>query len=168
MDQELLPKPPRLPRGKAFEKSRSGNSAGRRVGSRNKATLAAMALLAGEAEGVSRQAVEAALAGDPMALRLCVERILPRCRERPVKFALPPIESAADIAAAMKAVTSALAGGDITPGEAGRIAGVVDTFARAIETSDFDRRLQGLENKLNAPTTAGNAATGSGWHYNRW
>ncbi len=53
------------------------------------------------------------------------------CRERAVKFALPPIETAVDIAAAMKAVTAALADGEITPGEAGRIAGV-DTFVRAI------------------------------------
>jgi hypothetical protein len=29
----------------------------------------------------------------------------------------------------------------ITPGEAGTIAAVVDTFVRAIETSDFERRL---------------------------
>jgi len=56
-----------------------------------------MALLAGEAKGLTRKAVEAALAGDPMALRLCIERILPRCRERSVKFALPPIESAGDV-----------------------------------------------------------------------
>jgi hypothetical protein len=167
MADELSQIPTRLPRGRAFEKGRSGNSAGRRPGSRNKATLATMALLAGEAEGLTRKAVEAALAGDPMALRLCVERILPRCRERPVNFTLPPIESAADIAAAMKAVTSALADGGITPGEAGRIAGVVDTFVRAIETSDFDRRLQELEERLKAPTAAGNAATGSGWYYNR-
>jgi hypothetical protein len=76
---------------------------------------------------------------------LCIERILPPCRERAVKFALPPIESAADIAAAMKAVTSALAGGVITPGEAARIAAVVDTFVRAIETSDFERRLKIVE-----------------------
>ena len=62
-------------------------------------------------------------------MRLCLERILPPCRERTVKFALPPIESAADIAAAMKAVTSALAGGAITPGEAERIAAVVDTLS---------------------------------------
>ena len=48
------------------------------------------------------------------AMRLCIERILPPCRERAVKFALPPIESAADIAPAMKAVTSALAAGVIT------------------------------------------------------
>jgi hypothetical protein len=168
MDDELLEKPPVLPRGRAFEKGRSGNPAGRRPGSRNKATLAAAALLAGEAEGLTRKAVEAAFAGDPMALRLCVERLLPVCRERPVKFALPPIESAADIAAAMKAVTSALADGEITPGEAGRIADIVDTFVRAIETSGFERRLQELEDKLKAPTAAGTTATGSGWNYNRW
>src|SRR6202035_2010289 len=64
--------------------------------------------------------------------------------------ALPPIESAADIAAAMKAVTSALAGGAITPGEAERIAAVVDTFVRAIDDGDFDRRLQELEDASKA------------------
>ena len=167
MGDQLLEKPSGLPRGRAFGKGRSGNPAGRRVGSRNRATLAAAALLAGEAEGLTRKAVEAAFAGDPMALRLCIERILPRCGERPVKFALPPIESAADIAAAMKAVTSALADGEITPGEAGRIAGVVDTFIRAIETSGFEQRLQELEEKLKAPAAAGSAANGSAWHDNR-
>ena len=168
MDDGILREPARLPRGRGFEKGWSGNPAGRRPGSRNKATLAAMALLAGEAEGLTRRAVDAAFAGDPMALRLCVERILPRCRERPVKFALPPIESAADIATAMKAVTSALADGEITPGEAGRIAGVVDTFVRAIDASDFEQRLQELEDKLKAPAAGGTPATGSAWHYNRW
>jgi hypothetical protein len=62
----------------------------------------------------------------------------------------PPIESAADIAAAMKAVTSALAGGAITPGEAERIAAMVDTFVRAIDAGDFDRRLQELEDASKA------------------
>ena len=84
---------------------------------------------------MTRKAVELALEGDPPALRLCIERILPPCRERPVNFALPPIENAADISAAMNAVTSALARGIITPGEAERIANVVDTFARAIATT---------------------------------
>ena len=78
-------------------------------------------------------------------MRLCIERVLPQCRERAVKFALPPIESAADIAGAMKAVTSALADGMITPGEAATMPAVVDTFVRAIETSDFERRLQLVE-----------------------
>jgi|SRR4051794_28827723 hypothetical protein len=81
-------------------------------------------------------------------MRLCIERILPLCRERAVKLALPPIESAADIAPAMKAVTSALAAAVITPGEAGTIAAVVDPLFRAIETSDFDRRLKIMEAEL--------------------
>jgi hypothetical protein len=59
----------------------------------------------------------------------------------------------------MKAVTSALADGAITPGEAAAIAAVVDTFVRAIETSDFDRRLQLMEDdfasRARAETSAG-------------
>jgi Family of unknown function (DUF5681) len=134
MDDKLrdLPGPVR---GRPFEKGRSGNPAGRRRGSRNRATLAAMVLLEGEAEALTRKAVELALDGEPVALRLCIERILPPCRERPVRFALPPIESAADVSAAMNAVTSALARGTLTPGEAERIAIVVETFARAIDTT---------------------------------
>ena len=68
-------------------------------------------------------------------MRLCIERLLPPCRERAVKFTLPPIESVSDVSAAMRAVTDALAKGNITPGEAATIAGVVETFARAIETT---------------------------------
>jgi hypothetical protein len=72
---------------------RWGSPRRRRPGSRNKATLAAAALLAGESEALTRKAVELALAGDPTAMRLCIERLLPPCRERTVKFTLPPIES---------------------------------------------------------------------------
>src|ERR1700730_11252027 len=174
MSNGLTPKPPGRVRGRPFEKGQSGNPAGRRVGCRNKttiaaATLAAATLLAGEAEALTRKAVELALGGDPTALRLCIERILPQCRERTVKFILPPIESAADIAPAMKAVTSALAGGMITPGEAATIAAVVDTFVRAIETSDFERRLQLVEaDRSDHPGEAAgmNGASPNGYYYN--
>ena len=145
MSADISSKLPVRVRGRPFEKGRSGNPAGRRPGSRNKATLAAAALLAGEAEALTRKAVEMALDGDPIAMRLCMERVLPPCRERAVEFSLPAIEgtrggeakepSAHDVAQAMDAVTSALAQGEITPGEAETIAGVVDTFVRAIETT---------------------------------
>src|SRR5438105_1440449 len=125
-DQEMLmtdgitPMPPKKVRGRPFEKGRSGNPLGRRGGCRSKTTIAAASLLAGEAEALTRKAVELGLEGEPTAMRLCLEHILPPCRDRMVKFALPPIESAPtgqtrglkahDIAPAMKAVTSALAG----------------------------------------------------------
>ncbi len=145
MDQIELAKPRRKARGRPFVKGQSGNPAGRPAGARNRRTLAAAMLLDGEAESLTRKAVELALAGDPTAMRLCLERVLPPCRQRAVKFALPPIESAADIAAAMKAVAAALADGVITPGEGEAIARIVDTFVRAIETSDFERRLSAIE-----------------------
>ncbi|HXO91390.1 MAG TPA: hypothetical protein VN849_11440 [Stellaceae bacterium] len=44
----------------------------------------------------------------------------------------------------------------ITPGEAATIAAVVDTFVRAIETSDFERRLQLVE--ADRPDHSGAAA----------
>src|SRR6516165_11069046 len=93
------PPPPGSVRGRPFVKGRSGNPRGRPVGARNKKTLAAAVLLEGESEALTRKAVELALAGDPAALRLCIERILPPCRERPVKFTLLPIESSEDISA---------------------------------------------------------------------
>jgi hypothetical protein len=166
MADGVSPKAAGRARGRPFEKGRSGNPAGRRIDSRNKATLAAAALLEGESEALTRRAVELALVGDPTAMRLCLERILAPCRERTVKFELPPIESAGDIAAAMKAVTSALAGGAITPGEAGTIAAVVDTFVRAIETSDFDRRLQELEGRSKPNATAGMVGARWGGRFN--
>jgi hypothetical protein len=132
-------------RGRPFLKGQSGNPAGRPAGARNRKSLAAAALLDGEAEALTRKAVEMALAGDPTALRLCLERILPPCRERTVKLALPAIESPADIAPAMRAVAAALAEGAISPGESEAIARMVDTFMRAIDTSDFERRLAELE-----------------------
>ena len=67
----------------------------------------------------------------------------------------------------MKAVASALASGAITPGEAERIAAVVDTFVRAIDASDFDRRLQELEDASKAREEAVIAGSGSSWLYNR-
>ncbi len=161
MGERELPKRRRVARGRPFAKGQSGNPDGRPAGTPNKKTLAAAMLLDGEAEALTRKAVELALAGDPTAMRLCLERILPPCRERAVEFALPSIESAADIAPAMRAVTAALAEGVITPGEGEAVARIVDTFVRAIETSDFERRLKAIED--NDAAARDGAASGLAW-----
>ena len=84
-------------RGRPFEKGRSGNPTGRPRGSTNRATKSAAVMLDGEAEALTRKAVELALAGDTVALRLCLERLLPPRRSRRVAFDLPTIQTAADL-----------------------------------------------------------------------
>lgn len=78
-------------RGRPFEPGQSGNPAGRPLGSRNKATMAVENLLDAEAEAITRKAIELAKDGDMTAVRLCLERILPPRRDRPVIFELPGI-----------------------------------------------------------------------------
>src|SRR6516225_1902789 len=91
-------------RGRPFTKGQSGNPAGKPRGARHRATLAAEALLDGEAEALTRKAIELALAGDPIAMRLRLDRILPPRRECPTTFALPDLGSVADAGAARAAV----------------------------------------------------------------
>jgi hypothetical protein len=134
----------RDPHGR-FVKGHSGNSAGRPPGLRNRATLAAEAMLDGEAEALTRKALDLALDGDPTALRLCLDRIIAPRRERAVAFAMPPIAGAADLTQAMAALAGAAAAGTITPGEAAQLSQVVETYIRAVETTDIERRLRVME-----------------------
>ena len=91
-------------RGRPFEPGVSGNPNGRPRGSRNKTTLALESLLDGQATALTQKAIDLALAGDMAALRLCLDRILPPRKDRPVTFTLPPISSARDAAQTVSAV----------------------------------------------------------------
>jgi Family of unknown function (DUF5681) len=57
-----------------FQEGQSGNPNGRPKGSLNATTLAAQALLEGEAEALTRKAIDLAKGGDITALRLCIDR----------------------------------------------------------------------------------------------
>lgn len=118
---------------------------GKPKGTRHKATRAALALLDGEAEALTRQAVTMALEGDTTALRLCLERITPPRKDAPVTFALPPMQSAADAAKAAGAVLEAVAEGDLTPTEGAHIMALVETYRRTLETSELEARVVALE-----------------------
>ena len=121
-----------------------GNS-GKPKGTRHKATQAALALLDGEAEALTRQAVTLALGGDTTALRLCLERIAPPRRDAPVNFDLPPMETARDAAKAAGAVLGAVAEGELTPGEGASLMALVEGFRRTLETTELEARVAALE-----------------------
>ena len=120
-----------------FRKGQSGNPAGRPRGARNTATLAAEALLAGEAAALTRKAIELALAGDVVALRICLDRIYPARKDRPVAFPLPPITSARDAADIAAAVAEAVAAGHLTPSEAADIGKVIEIYVKAYQTAEL-------------------------------
>src|SRR5438552_18283375 len=106
-------------RGRPFAKGRCGNPGGRPRGSINRSTRAAQLLLDGEATALSRKAVELALAGDPTALRLCLDRTVAPRRAANGRSSLLCRRSgvAADILGAIKVVSGAVGRGAITPGE---------------------------------------------------
>lgn len=128
-----------------FPKGQSGNPAGRAPGSRNRLTIAAEALLEGEAQALTRKAIELALEGDTTALKLCLERIVPQRRSRSVTFATPRIDRVEDLAQAIGTIFHEVAGGKLRLDEGAALVGMLESKRRAMETVDLEKRLRSLE-----------------------
>lgn len=143
------------PRGRPFERGRSGNPNGRPRGSRNRATLAAARLLEGESEALTRKAIEAALGGDRLALRLCLQRILPPCRQLPIDLPMPPVDDAASAIEATAVLVGAVADGQVTLDEAGRFMALLAAQRKIIESAELEQRLVALEESSEARQRSG-------------
>jgi hypothetical protein len=79
------------------------------------------------------------------ALRLCLERICPPRKDRPVLFDLPAMTNSKDAASAMAGIIMAVADGDMTPDEAGSVTCIIEQYRRTLETTELEGRLQALE-----------------------
>jgi hypothetical protein len=134
-----------------FQKGQSGNPSGRPPGARNKATLIAEALLHGEAAELTRAAIARAKAGDPAALRMCLDRLAPPSRHRTIEFQLPPLTNAQDAVGALAAIATAVASGELTPSEAGDLSKLIDGFSRLREGTIIERQLAMLERATGKP-----------------
>jgi hypothetical protein len=131
-------------RGRPFE---PGNKLGRGrpAGSRNKSTMALQSMLEERGEAILAKAVLMAIQGDPTALRLCLERLLPPRRNSPVRFKLPPINSAADVARALSKVVQGVANGKLAPADGEKITALLESVQRIIESVDLAKRVGALE-----------------------
>lgn len=131
----------------AWKKGQSGNPAGKKQGSRNKATQMVLTMMEGGAEQITQTIIDAAKAGDLSAARLVLERLAPPMRERPVTLDLPATDTATGISTAQAAILQAAADGELLPGEAATLAGILESRRKAFETQELESRITALEEK---------------------
>jgi hypothetical protein len=109
-------------RGRPFAK---GN-AGRKRGSRNKASLISAALLEGEQPELLRIAIEIAKGGNVPMLKFFLARWLPR--ERVITLDLPNVVSGSDALNALQHILRAVSAGTISPAEGAALTALLTPF----------------------------------------
>ncbi len=112
-----------------FIPGQSGNPAGKRPGTRNRATVLREALRDGEEAATARIVIDKALSGNQVAARFVVDRLMPRPRGRTIELDLP---ADADMLAGYDATVQAMVSGEITPDEALTMTRVLDGRRRAL------------------------------------
>jgi hypothetical protein len=119
-----------------FVPGMSGNPAGKKLGTRNRATVLREAFAEGEDIATARVVIDKALAGNLVAARFIVDRLTPRPRARAIALDLPDD----DMVAAFDRTIAAMASGEITPDEAVMVSRVLDGKMKALKAMRRERQ----------------------------
>lgn len=136
----------------SWKPGQSGNPKGKPKGVRNRATMIALASMEGELDAIVKSVIEAAKAGDMVAARLVVDKLIPAAKDRPISINLPQITDVATCNQAQAQITASVASGDLLLSEGEALAGLVEHRRRAIETTEIMKRLEALEGKRHGNT----------------
>ena len=138
-----------------FRKGARANPHGAPRGSRHWASRMAEALIDGEGEEIVRVTIQKALAGEDAALKICMDRLLPPRKDRPVRFDLPTIADAVGLLAAHADMLRATADGEITPSEAREISGLIEGQRNLFELVTLAKKIAAIERMLAGKTDDG-------------
>jgi hypothetical protein len=131
-----------------YKKGCSGNPNGKPKGARNKSTLAVEALLEGSLDKICKKVEEEALNGNMQAAKMILERFLPPRKDRAIEIDLPSINTFDDVLNAIGFIVNAVGQGRLTPSEGELLARTVESYAKALETCEFESRLKTVEENL--------------------
>ncbi|NMQ27883.1 hypothetical protein E4Q23_09000 [Candidatus Accumulibacter phosphatis] len=104
-----------------------------------------LAIMERGAKEITEAVVKLAKEGDLSAARLVIERLLPPAKDRPIFLELPEADTAAGIAQAQAVIVRAVAAGELLPGDAATLAGIVEVRRKALETQELEQRIAALE-----------------------
>ncbi len=148
--QHQRPPAPSRRRAGRFPKGVSGNPKGRPRGSRNRSTLIMESLFQSEAENLTRKVIEMAKEGDSLAMRICMDRLLPAQRDRPIDLPLGPVDTLPQVRAGMSTVLEAIGNGSITPTEGETVAQVLHLQSEVVTSAELAPRVVQLEEQMAA------------------
>jgi hypothetical protein len=92
-----------------------------------------------------KKVVELGLRGDPTCLKICLDRILPPMKSKPIRFKLPALHTIGDAQDALAAIIAGTANGTILSDEAATLTNMVGAFVKTIEVAEIESRLAALE-----------------------
>src|SRR3984893_5862149 len=136
-----------------FVTGQSGNPAGRPVGSRNKVNRAMDPVFTANGEAIIERVVEHAKAANPVAMRLCMDRLVPGGKYRLLRFQLPPMKTGEDVYDANTTIHDALGDGDISTSDATELLRVAQFTLRLLREVDAEARE--VEDRLERVQEAG-------------
>lgn len=133
-----------------FTPGQSGNPAGKARGTINKRTQLAK-LLEPHAADLINKAVELAKNGDVNALRLCIERLIPKATNETISISLPDADftKAPALLALGAKIIRAITAQELTPEQGKTLAGVIEAQRKTIETGELANRIEEIEYTLN-------------------
>lgn len=131
----------------AFQKGNTFGT-GRPTGSRSKQTLAALNMIEGESESITRVALDLALAGDRPMIKLVLERLVPVAKNKPINISLPTIDDLSQVPELSKTILSNIATGNLSIEDGSKLSSICADLSRSFQVVQVDERLKKIESRL--------------------